>query len=268
MRSAHGEPVSVPSRLQLLREGWQRLGAFLPEMRQPRCAALIWGGFVLLQGGLLALGHLLAGALPYGALLVQSALVLWAGGWMYCGFWQHRAAYRQRYGALAYRQLFFRFLYPGLVGGATALVFPLCVGGTRLLPPVVAGGVVAYLLVTMELIEIRGKAILWNFDLRAFVYSVFPERGRIITAGTFACLRHPVYSAGMRCTIGLALIRNNASALLCAALIAAALAVLAHLEERDLQRNDPAYAMYRRRVPAFFHLSPLRFWRCLLAGQD
>src|SRR5207244_4050514 len=120
------------------------------------------------------------------------------------------------------------------------------------LPPVIAYGVAAYLLATMQLLEVRGKEIFWDIEWRAFVYNVFPERGRVVTAGIFHWLRHPVYSAGMRLTIALALLRNNLPALLCAALLVAGLWIWEMIEERDLQQKDANYSMYRRSVPAFF----------------
>ena len=235
-------------------------------MRRPWCAALVWGGVAVAAAAYLLLGRMVARAVPYGAPLMQSAFVLWAGAWMFLGFRQHRAAYRQRYGTLAYRQLFFRFLVPFLVGGVAAVYFPLLVDGERRLPSIIAYSLAAYFLVTTQLIEVRGTEIFWDVEWRGFVYSVFPERGLTVTSGIFHWLRHPVYSAGMRFTIALALVRNNSPAFLCAALLVAGLWVLGSAEERDLVQRDAEYAHYRKRVPAFFAIRPVRFWRYLLIG--
>ena len=259
---------SAPSRRQVLSDSWRRLGEVLPEMRRPWCAALVWGGVTIATVGCLLLGRRVARAVPGGAVLVQSALVLWAGAWMVPGFWHHRAVYRERYGTQAYRRLFFRFLVPFFVGGGAAIYFPLLVDGERLLPPVIAYGLAAYLLVTTQLMEVRGKEIFWDIEWRPFVYNVFPERGRVVTAGIFRWLRHPVYSAAMRLALALALLRNNASALLCAALVAVGVGVWGRIEEGELERKDPNYATYRRRTPAFFVVRPLRFWRFLLTGEE
>lgn len=240
----------------------------LPELRRPWCAAIVWGGVTLASGVCLLLGRMAAQAMPYGAPLVQSTFLLWAGAWMRLGFWQHRAAYRQRYAMLAYRHLFFRFLLQFFVGGVAAIYFPVLVDGQRLLPPVLAYGLAVYLLITTQLIEVRGIEIFWDIEWRAFVYSVFPERGRVVTSGIFHWLRHPVYSAGMRFTFALALLRNNFLALVCAALLAVGLWVWASVEERDLQKRDPGYATYRASVPAFFVRRPGRFWRFLLTGKN
>jgi len=258
----------MPSTKQIALESWRRFGEFVPELQRPRRAALVFGGTTVACAGGLVAGTKIAAALPYGALWVQSFFVLWAGAWMYGGFWMHRAAYRARYGAAAYRYLFFRFILPAVGGAGAALNFPVLIGGPPLLPPASAYVTAGYLLLAATLIEIRGKELFWNIDLRAFVYSVFPERGAMLTSGIFQWLRHPVYSTAVRFAVGVALLRNNLHAVLCAAFIAAALWLWAGIEERELERVDPRYADYRRRVPAFFVLPPVGFWRYLLTGKS
>jgi hypothetical protein len=66
---------------------------------------------------------------------------------------------------VAYRELFFRFLVPAIVGTVAALCFPVLVGGERLLPPVVAWGFATYLLGSALLLEVRGKEVFWDFWL-------------------------------------------------------------------------------------------------------
>jgi protein-S-isoprenylcysteine O-methyltransferase Ste14 len=248
------------------RESWRRFAEFLPEMRRPWIAALVWGDLVLAWALALALGTAASRALPLGAVLVQSGFVLWAAAWMR-GFWRRRSAYRERYGAEAYRYLFFRFLLPAVVGAVSALCFPALVAGDRLLPRLLAWALAAYLLASMLLLELRGREVFWDLALRAFVYSVFPERGRILTSGLFAWLGHPVYSAAMRFAFALAALRNNGPAFLCAALVAAGLWLWSRQEEEALREVEPSYGEYRERVPAFFVPQALRFWRFLVTGS-
>ncbi len=257
----------MTSRRQIFRDSWLRLGAVLPEMQRRWFGAQLLGGVAIATSTCLLLGVRAARALPCGALLVEGVFVLGTGLCMYAGFWRHRAMYRERYGMQAYRQLFFRFLVPFLISASAALYFPLLADGRRFLSPLIANSLAAYLLISMQLIEFRGAPIFWDFEWRAFVYNVFPERGRIVTAGIFQWLRHPVYSAGMRFSLALALLRNNWSAMLCAILFNAALCCWAGVEERDLERKDVAYARYRKRVPAFFVTRPVRFWTFLLTGK-
>jgi protein-S-isoprenylcysteine O-methyltransferase Ste14 len=72
----------------------------------------------------------------------------------------------------------------------------------------------------------------------------------------------------MRFTLALGLLRNNWTAVLCVILLNAAMWCWGRVEERDLARRDPAYASYRKRVPAFFVVRAVPFWRFLVTGKD
>ncbi len=259
--------VTTPSRIQVARQSWARFGEFLPDIRRRWRVVLIASTTALATIAVLALGRVVAHTLPYGAVAAQGVFVLWAAGWFYLGFWRHRAMYRQRYANSAYRHLCLRFLLPALIGGGAALWYPILVSGDKLVPPMLAYGLAVYLLLTTRLMELRGIEIFWSWDVRAFVYSVFPERGPVFTSGIFGWLRHPVYSAGMRWVFALALLRDNAPALLCAALVSGGFGLMAQLEERELAERDAGYAAYRRHVPGFFVLRALPFWRFLLTGK-
>jgi protein-S-isoprenylcysteine O-methyltransferase Ste14 len=257
----------VASRRQIALESWRRLVEFVPDLRRPRCAVVTCAGILLTLVIFLAAGRLAARVLPNGALIAQAAFVAWAGGWM-LAFWRRRRDYRRRYGMLAYRELFFRFLLPAMAGGLATLCFPILVGGERLLPAVIACGLSAYLALTAQLLEVRGKEVFWNIDFRGFVYNVFPERRHLVVTGIFHWLRHPVYSAFVRFVFALALIRNNLPAVLCAGFGAAGIWLLARAEEGELERAEPAYASYRRGVDGFFASHPLRFWSFLFTGRE
>jgi len=258
----------MPSRRDVARESWRRFGEFLPEMRRPSIATLVCAGAVLGCGGFLVAGTAVAGAVPGGPLLVQAAYGVWAAAFMLGGFWRLRPAYRERYGERAYGELAFRFLLPALTGGVAALFFPIFVSGERLLPRPLAWGIAAYLLATAQLLQRRGPEIFWSWDIRAFVYSVFPERARVLTSGVFGFVRHPVYSAMVRWALALGLIRNNSASVACGAMVVAGMWAWSRVEERDLEGSSPEYARYRRDVPALFSMRPLAFWRYLAAGRS
>lgn len=254
------------TRCAVLAESWSRLVAFVPALRRPVVALALIGA---VKAGVLACllgGWWVAHQWPTGGLVAEGVAILWSGAFMVLGFFPRRASYRQRYGDLAYERLFFRCVVPFAVGGLTALFLPILIPGPPVLPTPAAYAAAAYLLVTALLMEWRGKALFWDLDWRAFVYTVFPDRGHVITSGLFRWLRHPVYSAFVRFVTAAALIRNNAPALGAAALLAAGLTVLAWVEERDLEQREPAYAAYRRRTPAFFVAWPLPFLRHLVTG--
>src|SRR5579862_2573616 len=90
--------VSPPTRRQILSDSWRRLAEILPEVRRPWFLALMLGAVPLVTAICLLLGVKLARVLPGGAPVVEALCVIWMGLFMYAGFWQHRIAYRQRYG--------------------------------------------------------------------------------------------------------------------------------------------------------------------------
>ncbi len=253
--------------IAILRESWGRFLEFVPGLRRP---AIALGLLAVVKVGVLlclAAGWWLARGSLLRAMLIQAAYLLWTGAWWLLGFWPRRAAYRQRFGPDAYNRLFWRFFVWGPIGGVPVLFFPLLVGGQPLLPPGVAYALSALSLLSTGLLAWRGKELYYNFDLRCFVYTVFPERGPVLATGIFRWLRHPVYSAFIRWMVGFALLRNNAAALVCAGMGAGGLWVLSRVEESDLVQRDPSYAQYRRETPAFLYPWPFRFWRFLLSGM-
>ncbi len=258
----------MPSRSETVRESWRRFGEFLPETRRPAIAALVGAGVVVGCAALLTAGAAVADAAAAGPLIVQAAYGAWAAAFMLGGFWRLRPVYRERYAERAYQKLFFRFLLPAVTGGIAALFFPIFVSGERLLPRPLAWGIAAYLLLTAQLLERRGPEIFWSWDIRAFVYSVIPERAQVLTSGVFRFVRHPVYSAMVRWALALGLVRNNPASVACGAMVVAGLWAWSRVEERDLERSSPDYALYRRDVPALFSTRPLAFWRYLGTGRS
>jgi protein-S-isoprenylcysteine O-methyltransferase Ste14 len=79
-------------------------------------------------------------------------------------------------------------------------------------------------------------------------FSVMPEARRLVTAGLYAKIRHPLYLAEAVATIGVLLqYRTVGAALLIAAQFAVQLWRM-HEEEKVLEAEFPGYAEYRRRA--------------------
>jgi protein-S-isoprenylcysteine O-methyltransferase Ste14 len=256
----------VPSRLTILAESARPFAELVPTLRRPVATIVLVLGVKLGIIACVAAGWWASKQWALGGVVAEAALILFSGAAIAVGFFPHCTSYRERYGDLAYERLLFRYLVPFVVAGAAALLLPAFLSGPPLLLGPVAYGAAAYLLLTAVLIEWRGTELFWNLDLRVFVYSVFPERGQVVTSGLFRWLRHPIYSGFIRFVAGTALVRNNASALGAAGLLVVGVCLLTWLEERDLRRRDPTYAEYRRATPAFFAAWPLPFWRYLLLG--
>lgn len=54
--------------------------------------------------------------------------------------------------------------FSGYIGGGAAVYSPLLVDGQRLLSPVIAYALAAYLLLSVQLMEARGKEIFWDIE--------------------------------------------------------------------------------------------------------
>ncbi|MFO0910449.1 MAG: methyltransferase [Isosphaeraceae bacterium] len=259
------------TRTRLASESWTRFTAFVPEMRRPGFAGF-WLTLVVATGmGLVLAGVELGQRLAWGALLWQAILV---GGLVlgaYCGFWRHRQSYRARYGDEAYRRLFFRFVSPTAALIVASAWTPLAGTQGPRLPDALAWCLVVYLLATAALIAARGRELFWNLDLRAFVYSVFPDRGIWVASPLFDRLRHPIYSAAVRSILAVALLRNNVEAIACALLVCLAFRVWAAVEDAEMIERYPAYEDYRRAVPALAVVRPGRWaefmWFLLLGSE-
>jgi len=79
-------------------------------------------------------------------------------------------------------------------------------------------------------------------------FSVMPEARRLVTAGLYSKIRHPLYAAEAVATIGVLLqYRSVGAALLVAAQFAVQLWRM-HEEEKVLEAEFPGYAEYRRRT--------------------
>jgi protein-S-isoprenylcysteine O-methyltransferase Ste14 len=111
-------------------------------------------------------------------------------------------------------------------------------------------GVEVYLLLRVER-ELGGKRLVGHAELTG--------TGEMFTGGLYAYVRHPRYTGMFCAAVGAALIAGTPRLwTILAVWWVLALGVI-RLEERELAaRFGPAYAAYRKRVPAFL---PFRVWK-------
>ncbi len=111
-------------------------------------------------------------------------------------------------------------------------------------------GVEVYLLLRVER-ELGGKRLVGHAELTG--------TGEMLTGGLYAYVRHPRYT-GMCCAaVGAALIAGTPRLWTILAVWWVLALVVIRLEERELaSRFGPAYAAYRKRVPAFL---PFCVWK-------
>ncbi|MBI2298494.1 MAG: hypothetical protein HYU66_05995 [Armatimonadetes bacterium] len=257
----------LPARRKVLRESFERLCEWAPELRS---RAVQWRLIVVVAAGVATLVPALCWVRgdPWRATAVEGLYLLWCGRYMLWGFFEQRERYRAIHGEQAYAHLFLDYLVPFLAGAGPVIVFPALVSGPRLLPSFVALLAGAYLLATALLMERRAPEIFWNVELRGFVFTVFPERGEVIQCGLYEYLRHPIYSCIARFALGLALLRNNLPALVCAMMLCGGLWLMARTEELDLVARQPSYVAYRDATPGFVVRRPGEFFRYLLGSDE
>lgn len=100
--------------------------------------------------------------------------------------------------------------------------------------------------------------ILWgSYSLRK---AVFIPGNKLIVTGPFAFVRHPMYSGGITCAFGLAMLAGSLLGIIYSLALAVVLSRIADAEERDLiARFGREYIEYRLKVPKLFP----RIWRAL-----
>jgi protein-S-isoprenylcysteine O-methyltransferase Ste14 len=186
-------------------------------------------------------------------------------------FFTRRRAYQQRYGELAYRNAFVRFVVPGLGILFAAIAHLAYMPGPEIpniwwKPILVAAG---YLFVAIGASLWIRSLLTFGADNVALLYVYYPDESRLINTSIYSILRHPIYSAGLNIAIGLAFIHANWYSLVVIVLLPLGFTGWTRLvEEKELITRLPDYVEYRRRVPAFWARLPDlgKFYRFLITG--
>ena len=251
--------------------GWEALRAHMPPLRSPRGIAWLLGRaagvFGLTSGFFVLVDREFPEWMPDGEIVVLAL-----GFLILARFFSQKARYQAQFGDRAYARAISAFGIPGL-GIVFASIAHLGYMPGPQIPhlwwrPILVG--------TGWLSLAVGAALWWRavstlgLDTLAMLYVYYPEERRIVDSGIYSLLRHPVYAAALRVSIGLALVRANWYALLVALIVPLFLHGWIRLvEEAELIRQFPAYVEYRRRVPAFAPRLPDlgKFWRLLVLGR-
>lgn len=143
--------------------------------------------------------------------------------------------YRERYGPLAYRYYFYHLMVPYLVTWYACFFHPLFVSGPALLPRWIAIGLgIVFLLlcfVTSIHVERAGfHMVTHGMD----VYTVFPDEATVVYGKIYGYVRHPLYLSLTCGCIGLALLRNNTTALLVSLLQLIPALAAGYMEDQEL----------------------------------
>jgi len=193
---------------------------------------------------------------PYGPLISQTVMCLVVTAISIIHF-VRASAYRERYGAMAYRYFFYHLMIPYLVTWYAGFFHPLFVSGPRLLPPwlAISLGVLFLVLTALTSLHIE-RAGFHTVTHGMDVYTIFPEETTVVRGEIYGYVRHPLYLSLMCGTLALAFLRNNGLALLVALLLLIPSLVAGYMEDRELiERAGEEHREYIRNTPA---LVPVR----------
>lgn len=253
-------------------KGRQELIRHFPDLRSPARSAWI---------GILAIGIFGLTTIFFGYVksnipdwsLDGQVIILTIGFLLLRMFFTNKKAYIFRYGELAYRNAFVRFVLPGLAlifAAVTHIGFmpgpPLpSTWWTSLLP--IAGW---YFFLIGIAVWIR-SILVFGLDNMTMLYVYFPKKSRRVENSIYSVLRHPVYAGVLQISIGLALLNGNAFSIFFGLLLMpfALTAWVRLVEEIELiERFGRGYVEYRKATPAFWpRLRNLgKFYQFVLKG--
>ena len=199
---------------------------------------------------------------PYAAIFSQLVMALVVTIISYVHF-KKAGAYREKFGALAYRYFFYHLMIPYLVTWYACFFHPLFVNGIPLLPTWLAIGMGVILLVIAVLTSIQvERAGFHELTHGMDIYTVFPEEATVVYGDIYGYIRHPLYFALVCGSIGLAFFSNNAMALGVAVLQLIPALTAGYMEDKELiEREGDAHKEYIRKTPALIPVN--HFWSFL-----
>ncbi len=175
-------------------------------------------------------------------------------------FFRHRQDIKARFGSLAYSRAAGRFGLPAVTTIGTVIAHLRYLPGPDIphfgwysVVPALGWALIG----VGTLLGLR-TVLTFGVDNLTMLYVYFPEESQLVNHKIYTILRHPAYAAVQCLAFGLALLNGNWSALACALIFSLGLWGWVHLvEEKELiGRFGPAYADYRKRVPAFWPRLP------------
>lgn len=252
--------------------GLEQMQAHVPEMRTPLGRLLI-GLYVLGSFALITLLFITLDSCWPQRTLVTQFVVLGVGFFWLSRFITRRAAFKQKWGELAYRNAFAIHGVPGL-----ALILSAVIHIAYMPGPAIPLGWWSPGVVTLGWFFFAVGFVIWaraifafGFDNLALLYVYYPADGRLVDTAIFGILRHPTYAAVIRFGLGMALLNGNWFALAFGLFMPFGMTLWLRLvEEKELiERFGAGYTDYRQRVPAFWPRPRDygKFWRFLITGR-
>jgi len=253
-------------------KGLDQLRKHVPDLHSPARSALIGLVVILIFSLTTAIFFILDSLWPswtfawtIGALIGAFLLV--------SQFFWRRNEFKARWGEMAYRNAFARYVLTGLPIIFAVVAHPAYMPGPAIS---VNGWTIGisllgwYLYIVGTVLLIRAIFTFGANNL-AMLYVYFPEEGQMVDSAIYSILRHPVYAGIVRIGISLGLLNGNWFALTFGLFMPLGLTIWLRLvEEKELlERFGTGYADYRQKVPAFWpRLHDWdKFYRFLITGK-
>ena len=241
----------------IILKGIQELREHVPDLRSPIHSAWI-GVFAIGIFGLVTLFFVYVKQIIPDWSLDGQVILITIGFLLLRMFFTNKKTFIFRYGDLAYRNAFLRFVLPGL-----AIIFA-GVAHIAFMP----GPALPNLWWWASLLPFAGwyfvlvGTALWTRSILAFgldnltmLYVYYPKEGRRVNNSIYGVLRHPIYAGVLRLSFGLALLNGNAFAIFFGVLLIpmGLTAWVRLVEEVELiERFGNEYIEYRKATPAFW----------------
>jgi len=178
-----------------------------------------------------------------------------------------RIKYIEKYEKLAAQQLWYRYESYTIPLLSSSLYFPLLLINYDFIPKIIT---LPSSIITIELLPWFMAIPLGIFivvigiligkpsggfgpDVESYFYLLYPEKGKLITAGAYKYVRNPKYLGRFFFAIGLGIIANNILAIGVALMHSLGFISLIMPEDKELlQRFGKEFQEYKKNVPALF----------------
>lgn len=178
-----------------------------------------------------------------------------------------RVRYREKYEMFAGQKYWFTYQFCTMPFIAAAYYFPLMLISYDFLPVIVKlpphfinTSLFPYyvslplgILIIIFGFMIKKPSGGYGTDYDNYIYTIFPEKSKLITGGIYSYIRNPQYLGRGLIAIGFGFIANNISAILVGLVhFLSYCAIIPAEDEELLKRYEDKFNYYKKRVPALF----------------
>jgi len=178
-----------------------------------------------------------------------------------------REKYRSKYGDLAGQKYWFNYQFYTIPFIGAAYYFPLLLFNYDFLPTLVKlpshlinSSIFPYfvaiplgIFIVIFGFMMKRPSGGYGMDYDNYIYTIYPEKSRLITEGMYHFIRNPQYLSRGIIAMGFGVIANNISAILVGLIHFLSYCAIISAEDKELlRRYGPDFRVYKNQVPALF----------------